>query len=247
MKRHLIFVVLLISITAYAQTADREKEESDSISQAKLAGETYFEKKGYKGEQFFNKVWMQSDILLSTGKMVLGEKVKYNGLLDELIWANATINQQFKLDKPLISEFWLKDEKGMTTHFKQITLNKSPSASQQSDFFAEVAVEGKLALYIQRKISIVDKDNVTIDGILRRQETIRATPLYYLKLSSDNYLQLDKIKLKSFIQLFPTKKKLVDKLMKNNNFKLKTEKDLIRLIKLLNDQETLASPNTQNS
>ncbi len=236
MKHHMIFAFLFISISSQAQSVDIDKNATDSFSQTKLTGETYFEKKGYKGEQFFNKAWMKSDILLSTGEMVLGEKVKYNGLFDELIWGNAAINQQFKLDKLLINEFWLKNEQGQITHFKRITINKLPSSNLRSDFFAEVQAEGKLSLYIQRKISIVDIDNVTIDGILRRQETIRATPVYYLKLPSDSYILLDKIKLKSFMQLFPDQKKQIDKLMKNNSLKLKTEKDLVKLIKLLNDQ-----------
>lgn len=237
MKRYILFVFLFISIAANARMADKKINAIDSISKTKLTGETWFEQKGYKGEQFFNMAWMECDILLTTGEMVYGEKVKYNGLLDELIWANSTINQQFKLDKPLIKEFWLKTEQGQITHFIQIKINKPTSIHQQSNFFAEVEVEGKLSFYIQRKISVVNKEDVTIDGNLYREETIKPTPHYYLKLPSSDYLLLEKIKLKSFTQLFQSQKKQIENVMKNNNLKLKTEKDLIKLIKLLNVQE----------
>lgn len=235
MKRYIIFVFLLISISIHAQIANNDKKVTDSISNAKLTGETYFEQKGYKGEQFFNKSWLSCDILLSTGEMIYDEKVKYNSLLDELIWVNSTINQQFKLDKPLIKEFWLKNEKDQIIHFKQITANKPYTPNLQTDFFAEVAVEGNLSLYIQRKISVVNSDDIIIDGILCRQETIRPTPQYFLKLPSNDYILLEKINLKSFSKLLPTQKMEIDKLMKSNNLKLKTENNLIKLITILNE------------
>ncbi|MBP1637346.1 MAG: hypothetical protein H6Q18_135 [Bacteroidetes bacterium] len=237
MKHFIIFALLLITIYSQAQTIDISKDKKDTISYSKLTGETYIEKKGYKGEQNFNKVWMQSDILLCTGEMVLGEKVKYNGLIDQLIWGNATLNQQIKLDKQLVNEFWLLDDKNQTTHFKKISVNNSPTSNHQSDFFAELMVKGNLSLYVQRKISIVDIDNIVVDGTLCRIETIKATPMYYLKLPIDNYVFLEKIRPKSFKQLFPTQKKQIDKLMKENHMKLRDENDLINLIKLLNTQE----------
>lgn len=237
MKYWIIFVFLVISVSIHAQIVDLEKNTTDSTSHSKLTGETWFEPKGYIGEQFFNKSWMQSDLLLSTGEMVYGEKVKYNGFLDELIWVNSIINQQFKLDKPLIKAFRLINEQGQIRHFKQIIVSNPTSTNQQLDIFVEVEVEGKISLYIQRKINVVNTEDIVIDGTLCRQGIIKPTPQYYLKLSSTDYILLDIIKLKSFIQLFPSLKKQTDLVIRKNNLKLKTEEDLVKLIKLLNAQE----------
>ena len=236
MKHLIFFALMLISISAPVRAFNPEKNNIDSLSLIKLTGETYFERKGYKGEQFYNKNWMSGDILLLNGEMIYDEALKYNGLFDELIWHNKYINQNFKLDKLLISEFWFKTEQNVAVHFKHITVNNLSSTNKQSDVFAEVGVEGKVSLYIQRKISIVNVDDVSIDGTLYKQETIRATPMYYLKLSSDSYVLLEKIKLKSLLQLFPTQKEQINKLVKNNKLKLKTEVDLFKLIVLLNNQ-----------
>jgi len=237
MKYSIIFVFLFSFISTEAQLVDRDKNLTDSISQTKLTGETWFEQKGYNGEQFFNKAWMLSDIILTTGETVYGEKVKYNGFLDELIWVNRTLNQQFKLDKQLIKEFRLKTEKGQITHFKQLKIIKPDSTNKPSEVFAEVEVEGKISFYIQRKISVVNADYITIDGILCKQEIIKPTPQYYLKLLSSDFMLLKKIKLKFFMQLLPTQKKQIDFVMRKNNLKLKTEEDLVKLINLLNIQE----------
>ena len=237
MKYCIIFVFLFSFISTEAQLVDRDKNLTDSISKPKLTGETWFEPKGYKREQFFNKFWMLSDIILTTGETVYGEKVKYNGFLDELIWVNSTLNQQFKLDKQLIREFRLKTEQGQITYFKKIKIIKQGSTNQQSDVFAEVEVEGKISIYIRRQISIVNIEDITIDGIHCQQGIIKPTPQYYLKLLSSGFMLLEKIKLKSLIQLLPIQKKQLVLVMRKNNLKLKTEEDLVKLIKLLNAQE----------
>jgi len=240
MKHIIIFAFLLISVSTPAQSVEVGKLVNDSLSLVKLTGETYFEIKGYNGEQFYNKNWMKGDILLSTGEMIYNEELRYNGLFDELIWYNSSVYQQFKLDKPLISEFWLKNADKPSIHFKQITVDSLTATAKPSNIFAEVGVEGKICLYIQRKISKVNENNVSIDGVLYLQETIKPTPVYYLKLNSNSYVLLEKIKLKPFLQLFPDKSKQIARLVRNNNLKFKTEADLIRLISLLNGTD---SPN----
>jgi hypothetical protein len=237
MKYCIIFVFLFSFISTEAQLVDKDKNLTDSISQTKLTGETWFEQKGYKGEQFFNKTWMLSDIILTTGETVYGVEVKYNGFLDELIWVNPTLNQQFKLDKQLIKEFSLKTKQGQLTHFKRLKIIKPGSTNRQSDLFAEVEVEGKISIYIQRKISVVNTDYITIDGIPSQEEIIKPTPQYFLKFLSSDFMQLEKIKLKLLMQLLPTQKQQIDLVMRKNNLKLKTEQDLVKLIKLLNAQE----------
>src|ERR1035437_7492785 len=236
MNYYLYFSFLLICTSINAQTNVPVKApEVKSIFSPKLTGEAFIEKKGYKGEQFFNKDWLESDILLSTGEEIHGEKLKYNGLLDELIWVNTSNYQQFKLDKSFISDFWLKNGTGSPNHFKRINVNEQKDA-HSSDIFAEVGIVGKVSLFIQRKIKIVGEENIYQNGTLYLSESIGAKPLYYIKTPSNHYLILSRIRKNAFLNLFPDKKKEIAKIIKEIHLTLKTESNLVHLIDILNKE-----------
>jgi hypothetical protein len=98
-------------------------------------------------------------------------------------------------------------------------------------------VEGKTSLYIQRKISVVKEENIYKDGLLYLLISISETPLYYIKLPSNHYSVLEKIRRRSFIKLFPEQKKAILKLIRTNHLNLKSEDDLIKTIELMNEKE----------
>jgi hypothetical protein len=236
MKYALYLSTLLICTSINAQTNVPVKAiEAKSIFSSKLTGEAFIEKKGYKGEQFFNIDWMESEILLSTGEEIYGEKLKYNGLLDELIWVNTTSYRQFKVDKSFISDFWLKNGTGNSNHFKRINVNEQKDV-HSSDIFAEVGVEGKVSLFIQRRIKVVDEETIFQNGTLYLLESLGTKPLYYIKTPSNHYLLLNRIRKNSFLNLFPEQKKDIAKIMKENHLNLKTENDLIKLIEMLDKE-----------
>ena len=236
MKYCLYFSFLLICTSINAQTNSPVKASKvKSFFSPKLTGESFIEKKGYKGEQFFNKDWQESDILLSTGEEIHGEKLKYNGLLDEIIWVNTSSYRQFKVDKSIISDFWLKNGTGNTSHFKRINISDQKNI-HISDIFAEVGVEGKVSLFIQRRIIIVGEENVYLNGVLYVRESIGPKPLYYIKTPSNHYLILSRIRKNAFLNLFPEHKKEIAKKIKENHLNLKTESDLVQLIEMLNKE-----------
>ena len=229
--KHAIYI-LLFCMTVNAQT---NISKVDSAFLPKLTGKTYIERKGYKGEQFLNKDWMEGDILLSTGVTIHVTKLKYNGLLDEVIWVNPSNFQQFVLDKSYINDFWFKKPTGQDIHFKRINVVVDPLVtSHSSDIFVEVKIEGKISLYIQRKIVVVGDENIFQNGALYLLESIGPTPLYYIKLPSNTYLTLSKVNRRAFLKLFPEQKKDINKLLRNNHLKFKSENDFIQLIELLN-------------
>ena len=224
----------MICTSIYAQPSVQvNASEVKSIFSPKLTGETFIEKKGYKGEQYFNKDWLESDILLSTGEEIHGEKLKYNGLLDELIWVNTSNYRQFKVDKSFISDFWLKNGTGKAIHFKRMNVNEQNDI-HSSDIFAEVGIEGKVSLFIQRRIKIVGEENVFQNGALYVIESLGPKPVYYIKTTSNHYLILSRIRKNAFLKLFPERKKDIAKIMNDHHLILKTESDLVKLIEILN-------------
>jgi hypothetical protein len=94
----------------------------DSLYMPKLTGESFVEKI-YKGvNQFITPEWINSTILRCTGDTIVGERIKYNGFLDEVIWLNPSNYKKFKLDKINISEFWIQPSGFIPTHYKKISV-----------------------------------------------------------------------------------------------------------------------------
>jgi len=239
MKRYIYLLLLIICISTNAQTnVVTIVPKVDSVFLSKLTGEFFYEKKQYIGEQFFNIDWANGDILLSTGVTICNKSLKYNGLLDELIWLNTYNFGKFKLDKSFIAEFWLKNILGADIHFKQINVSDTSNVKRQC-VFAEVKVEGKLSLYIQRKISVIGSENVYRNGVLYSYDDIQATPRYYIKLPSNHYLMLTKLRRRAFLKLFPEKKKTIAKIIRVNHLNIKQESDFVRLIELMNNEVVL--------
>ena len=240
MKQFLFILILLVSSTLNAQTNSMneiiDSNKTDTVFHANLTGEAFIEYRGFKGDQYYFNDWVKSDILLSTGEKLYDIKLKYNGLLDEVIWLNTVIPGLFKIDKASINDFWLKPAFDNTIHFKRIKVNESPN-SHHADIFAHVAVEGKISLYIHRKINILEVQSITLDGKLYPYKIIGPTPNYYIKMSSNKYFLMTSLNRNSLLKLFPEQKKLIAKILNTHHLNLKIESDLIKLIGLLNNAD----------
>ena len=236
MKHYLYFSFLVICISMHAQTnVGSVVPPRDSTFTAKLTGEFFYEGNKYLGVQYFNDNWTQGDILLSSGEMVSNVSLKYNGLFDEVIWMNTSNFGKFKVDKSFVKEFWLKYEPGSSIHFKRINVSE-PDKVQQPDIFVEVVIESRFSLFIQRKISVVGTETFFRNDAYREFETIEPTPVYYIKLPSDHYLKLNKIRRRAFLKLFPEKKKAISKMIRVNDLNVSLESDFVKLIELMNKE-----------
>ena len=237
MKHTLCFLFLLISISINAQSNSvKENTDGDTIFSPKLTGEAFIENKQYIGEQYFITDWVKGDILLSTGDIVYNKSLKYNGLFDEVIWMNTSNFSKYKLDKSFISDFWLKRDQGDTIHFKRVNADETNS-NHPTEIFVQVGIEGKVSLYIQRKIRIVSEEYMYHNNKLLYYNNIANRPLYYIKLPSTGLTCMNRIHRRTFLRLFPDQKKKISKLLKDHHLNFKTEYDLIKVIGLLNEEE----------
>jgi hypothetical protein len=237
MKQFIVILFLLVYASLNAQPVSGNKEneglKTDSLFQTNLTGEVYIEYRGYKGDQYYFSDWVKSDILLSSGEMLTDRKLKYNGLLDEVIWLNTAIPGLYKLDKASISDIWFKPALESPIHFKRININES-SNPQRAAIFAQVVEEGKISLYIQRKISILEVQTITRNGKLYPYKIIGPAPEYYIKISSNKYFLMTSLNRNSLLKVFPDQKKEILKLQRQNHINLKTESGLCEMIRLLN-------------
>ena len=234
MKNLYIIFIFISAFSVNAQTLlTNQLTENDSIFEPNLIGEIYHEPVKYVGNQYFYKDWTLGNILLTNGQKVLNKQLKYNGLLDELIWYNPVNIGTFKLDKAEISEFWLKKSAEEIVHFKQINLPETKE-HQTSKIFVQVESEGKFSLYIQRKLRAIGEEDVFMNGHSYLFLTITPKAVYYIKLPSNKMVELNRINQYSLYKLVPEYKTGIQKLLKTNHLKLRKENDLINLLILMN-------------
>ena len=235
MKHCLYFSFLLFFMSIHAQSnVTNNVQGADSIFSTKLTGESFLEKK-YKGEPYFYKNWVKGDILLTNGVTIYNENIKYNGLLDQLIWLNPYSSGKIIIDKLSVTDFWLKNVEGVTTHFKRIKVDQ-PTFGYSSDIFVQVAVEGKISLYIQRKVLVFGSENYYLDSKLFSIDLVESNPLYYIKLPSNRYCAMTDIRRRAFLKLFPDQKKVIDKAIKTNHLNFKNEDSFTKIIEMLNKE-----------
>jgi hypothetical protein len=237
MKKYLYIPLLFLIcvLTAAQNNAILKIPEVDSVFASRITGSFFLERKQYFGDQYYNFDWAEGNILLTTGEMVSVKFLKYNGLFDELIWLNA-YNYKFKVDKSFISEFWLKDIEDSYIHFKRFNFNTNDSVQS---FFAEVKVEGKISLYVQRKITPQWPEYLVVNNVRVQYDVLKPTPIYYIKLPSDQYIILNKLHRRTFLKSFPDKKQAINKLINVNHLNIKNEVDFVRLIELMNENQMI--------
>jgi hypothetical protein len=234
MKKVTIFLFLITASTiGYSQENLSDQLVLDSLFEPKLTGETYIAKSGLIGSQFYNDDWAASDILLSTGQKVYDKLLRYNGLLDEVVWLMPENFKQVKLDKLAINEFVFKNFFGKKVKFKRMNTNEQ-LWSDSTDIFAEVAYEGKLSLFIRRNVKVVGFVSQENKGSMYTYEQLAPSPVYYFKLANKKIVILQRLKRRMLLKLFPEQKIAIRKLLRQNHQKLSSEMDLINIVMLLN-------------
>jgi hypothetical protein len=228
MKRTLIYLLLF----CFGLAVSAQPISMESIFEPKLCGEIFHVKAGTEGNQFYNDDWATSDIQLSSGEMVLNKKLKYDMLLDEVIWLQSNGFQQVKLEKHFIDGFNLKNQKGKDIYFKRIRSKLSPMPDS-ADIFVEVLIEKTASLYVFRTVRIEGEIN-NINGIERYLNRITPEPKYLLILPDHQTIIFKKISRHGFIKMLPEKYKSSTKeIIQQNHLSVRNENDLSMLVGLI--------------
>lgn len=229
MKRAFLYLIITFSgLLIYGQTS-----YLDSIFAPKLSGEIYQKKSGIVGKQFYNDDWEESDIKLSTGEIAVNKFLKYNELEDEVIWLQGDISRQIKLEKHLIDEFCFKNYKGGSVTFKRIHI-RLPQMMDSTDIFVEILSERTASLYVFRNVRINGNINSVEGGILYSYVTIVPQPVYILKLPDGQTITFRRINRNILLNALSKEyKTTVKKIVQQNYLSLRTEDDLIKLVRLL--------------
>jgi hypothetical protein len=230
MKKNVFLFLFLICWHLFSLSQIQPK--TDPIYKPKLTGELFVEKK-YKGSQYATSEWANSIIVLCTGDTVWGEKIKYNGYLDEVIWLHSKNFNKFKLDKSTISEFWIKTSDSLTIHYKQMSI---PTILDNEKIFIETLCEGNLSLYIHRKINQQGVSEENEEGTHYELEILEPDNTYFFKLPTGQWIGMHKLDMNHFLKAMPDQKQAIIQLAKKYHLKFKSENQCIKLIQLINKE-----------
>jgi len=225
MKHATYIAFLVMSVFLHAQT-------DNSLFTPKLTGEMYVPEARHFGNIFFNNRWAESTILLSTGDTVSGEKIKYNGFLDEVIWFNTSNFTSFVLDKAYIRAFWTTDSLNRPVHFKNLLVSDS-TASHPKNIFVQVVVEGRYSLYIQRRVLNLPYEVVYGKNGPYAQKAYGQSPVYYILSPSGELLVLKYLGRRVFLNLFPDQKEKLAAIVRRNGIRLRSEDGMIEMVRLM--------------
>jgi hypothetical protein len=206
----------------------------NEIAEPKLTGDLLIYPRIGKGSQYFIEDWLNGTVLLSTNITVKNKQLRYNGLIDRIVWQEKNF-QQVKLDKELVVAFWLNDEvSGKSYYFQKIKI-KEDFAPDSSDVYAQVLCSDKLTLFAYRKVVVSGSEPDRMRGGGHFIDVLEKRTVYYFKLANKTSIGFSHINRRIILKIFPDKRAQVINLLKiSKQHSYRTEYDLINITQILN-------------
>ena len=229
----IFFLAMTMCLQAAEPLSFSTHDIADSLFLPKLKGETFIEKK-YKGSQYITPEWTKCQILFDSGDTLNVDKARYNGLSDNLIVINGKYNAKIKTDKKDITDFWLASTDSSSTHYKKLSFTENNKTSELS--FVEVAQEGKLSFYINRKVIGNGVDNINLNDITIEVQELKPVTKYIFCLKNGATITIKKLKLRSLLRLLPDKKVEINQLINRHHLKFGNENQCQQIVALINKE-----------
>lgn len=231
----IIIFILSLSISPVVSQNDWFKTipDIDTVYAPVLTGNYFMEKRNCVGDQYLSSQWTEGDILLSTEQLIRVKSLKYNGLHDELIWLNDLNLNTIKIDKAYIREFWLRNIREKDLHFRRIEIPVMTSDSVV-DMLVEVLTEGVYSLYKHHLITTQWPQYKVIDKIRVKYDVLKYNPYYLIKTPYGQLVKLSRISRERLLKMLPADEKQINEILRKEEFSLRKEADMIRLINEMN-------------
>jgi hypothetical protein len=236
MKKNLFILFLQLSATLVSGQAEKCNLIIDQryLFEAPLTGQ-FYQMKETNGSQLFMDIPFTGDIILNSGDTVRNKLIAYNGYEDELIWSESGTLSMIKIDRRLVEKFFLYNSRTRQPiefrHLRGIT-----TGDRQIDNFAQVLVDDTLSLYVTHLIHIIEKTEHATDEYVTYIDRIEPKPpLYYFGLPGNNFLSIKNPGIRALYNIFPDYKMEIKALLTKYHVTVRNESDLIRIIKLINE------------
>lgn len=235
MKRKMKYLILLLFIFLIQGTSAQKfykpwinlTTESNSL-QYKLPGTKYTITTSPLGTKFLNETWTSVTLYLENGDRYADLPARLNTFDDDLIVFNYRLGIPVKVDKDVVSSFDLLFDDGDTVHFKKIYFNGNPKA----DRYFRVLHEGKLKILLWYNTSEKETDVYTDENGTMHTSKYIPTQNYFLVFPTGEMKEF-LLNKRSFLSLFPEKKRQIRQLIRHQYLMIRTEDGIIRAVGLI--------------
>jgi hypothetical protein len=161
--RNILFIFILsIPIAVFSQEGgticDTSSAHIDKMLGAKILARTFVNTLVSNNNQFYNN-WAEGDIILSDENVIKNELLRYNSYIDEFLWLRKTDFSAGIIYKSTVREFTIYNEDKTTiARFKNLKV-RNWYALDSSYTYLQVLAEGRLSLYVQRRMVNIDKSS----------------------------------------------------------------------------------------
>jgi len=238
MKTKFILLLLILLITAsypgYCQETNSFIELNEINTEQALSGELFRPASPPDIVTYFNKSWLIGDIWLTDGTVVRNKKIRYNGLLDELLWQEPVSNQTIKLDKEAILRFHFHDFEGDTTvYFRKIYVIRN-ILNDSIEIYRQEIYHGDMSLFVSHTFYLLRKDKIQIGDNYFLKDIYKEEPVYYLKYLNNQAVGFKRFSRQNLYAFVPGNKEQIKQYFKENKtWIIKTNSEIIRLVQFL--------------
>ena len=209
--------------------------ETDKKIWAPLSGELFVPSSQPDPGTFFNQNWLPGDIWLDDGRIIQNEMVKYNGLLDEILWLEPATSKIILLDKKAIYRFHFHNYQGDTSLYFQKLKVKQNIFNDSVEIFTEEVFIGDLSFFILHSFYLSGNEKIEVNNRYYRKEIYREREVYYLRTSDNKILEFRRFNRRGLYAVFPDNKEYIKGYFKTNvSGAIKTRQEILRLAEFLN-------------
>lgn len=203
--------------------------ESNTLNY-KLTGRQYYFHSTLQGSVYLNDDWVKGSVTLENGDKHEDVYLKLNTLSEELITHNERVGSTIIIDKYIIDEFNLKNDKSSSNIFRKLNFDEYP----KGEHYFNVLYENELTLLCWYR-TIEETTSYYRDSYGYLRDTWFKQESVYLLLLPDNNLVRIKGTKRSLINLFPEQKRKIRRLLRRNriNFSSESSAEITRAVKLI--------------
>lgn len=221
----ILILIILLTISALKLFA-QDVCECSSILVLKATDEKLFGTvvgRSPDSRQFYTAEWNKGSVLLTNGKTVTDEILKYNGFLNKFFVYKPVTGQLVIVDDEEIMEVSLDDPgRSETKHFVKKRVKELYTADS-ADTYLEVLTAGPATLYAWRKMEYFPASN-----------DYKPDMRYYVSMSGKGVNQVEP-RNKNFLILTGEMEEILKTRFRKEGLNIKREEDFIQAVNLYNE------------
>lgn len=226
-----ILLALALNFIGVSAQAPDKTDIINKLNKPVLFGEIVGSHEPTAGSPFFIEGWSKGDIHLKNGEIAGDVMIQYNGFRDRLYWLNPDTGRTIAIESSIIAGFTLDHpETGELITFRNLRNNTDDTAK-----FVQILVEDEYSLYVERTVEATGRRNIRQEGRQVEVPVLQPNPVYYIIMPDDSLAKVSRIRSSLISELFPEKEEAISAAIVGRRLRLRTESDLIDVIKVINE------------